>query len=882
MFSLHYYNNRIIMWVKYLYFSNSKGNMKFPSRQVLLKAKGILVVILILQILILLMTNVSAATIYVDDDRLQYPNADYQDIREAILWANDGDTIIVYPGTYDPFTVDKRLTLTGINHPLIESSPDGTGINLNADYCTIEGFTVKGGNHGIHVNSNESIIRNNVLLNNHNGIYLLNTNANIISQNTIQSNDFGIYVDESYDTLITSNRIIRNGVGVYIEDSDVNYVDGNSVSYNNNDGIALVYSLGNEIKNNKVLFNNIGVSLIGSSQNKIYKNTFFNNSYLGIELITFEQRDPGGNVISYIPCSDNFIYLNNFVENNIQAHLYLKDEDVNTWNSPERLSYTYDGDSYTGYMGNNWSDFYWRDRYDSGPRDGIWDFPYLISNDYGNDRYDEKPLVHEWELYFGLIYNLPPQASFTYSPSTPGNNTPVTFNASETLDPDGDVIAFDWDFGDGSTASGEIVTHTFGYPGKYTVKLTVTDNDGETNSIAELIDVQPPDTTPPSLSLWPSNGSYSSKDWVIVTVTANEELDNATLYWDGSKRETKDVNGTFVQFNVTNQGEGMHTFYVEAYDLSGNKGQSVTNTIIVDLTPPTVSFISAPTNGAEVNQSWVYIEVSAEDNYELSGVSLDWNGTLYPMFENRYYNLTGLSSGTYSYKVLATDMAGNVGETEERMVTINITTIGEPPVADFTYSPSNPEVWQTINFTDMSYDPDGTIVSWYWDLGDGMSSSIDQNPRHTYSSPGTYTVRLTVTDNDGDTDSISKTITVSAPSNEGGTGGTGSSSGGGGGGGGGGGLPLPPPTTNVTKPTPTPTKLRTPASIPWIPPKKTSTPSSAPLLPGTPSEKETPKPTPKTPEPFTGPKGLLPGFEAVFAILGLAAVAYLVGRGKIS
>lgn len=51
-----------------------------------------------------------------------------------------------------------------------------------------------------------------------------------------------------------------------------------------------------------------------------------------------------------------------------------------------------------------------------------------------------------------------------------------------------------------------------------------------------------------------------------------------------------------------------------------------------------------------------------------------------------------------------------------------------------------------------SYDPDGYIVSYYWDFGDGDTSE-EPNPIHTYKEAGNYTVTLTVTDDDGVTSS---------------------------------------------------------------------------------------------------------------------------------
>jgi serine protease len=80
----------------------------------------------------------------------------------------------------------------------------------------------------------------------------------------------------------------------------------------------------------------------------------------------------------------------------------------------------------------------------------------------------------------------------------------------------------------------------------------------------------------------------------------------------------------------------------------------------------------------------------------------------------------------------------------------------QSPTADFTYSAN----LLTVTFTDQSYDPDGSIVSWDWDFGDG-SSSAAQNPVHTYAASGTYAVTLTVTDNETATGNVTKNVTVS-------------------------------------------------------------------------------------------------------------------------
>jgi PKD repeat protein len=85
----------------------------------------------------------------------------------------------------------------------------------------------------------------------------------------------------------------------------------------------------------------------------------------------------------------------------------------------------------------------------------------------------------------------------------------------------------------------------------------------------------------------------------------------------------------------------------------------------------------------------------------------------------------------------------------------------QPPNAEFSWSPQNPKTGENIQFTDTSTDPDGTsdIKSRDWDFGDG-SSSAQQNPTHSYSSEGTYNVKLVVTDSAGNTDEEGNQVTV--------------------------------------------------------------------------------------------------------------------------
>ena len=78
----------------------------------------------------------------------------------------------------------------------------------------------------------------------------------------------------------------------------------------------------------------------------------------------------------------------------------------------------------------------------------------------------------------------PPTAAFTFSPTEPEPGKSVFFNASQSKAADGRVLTdYFWDFGDGTTASGAAVTHTYPNAGTYVVTLKVTD-DARTFAVA--------------------------------------------------------------------------------------------------------------------------------------------------------------------------------------------------------------------------------------------------------------------------------------------------------------------------------------------------------------------------------------------------------------
>jgi PKD repeat protein len=84
--------------------------------------------------------------------------------------------------------------------------------------------------------------------------------------------------------------------------------------------------------------------------------------------------------------------------------------------------------------------------------------------------------------------NIIPTAAFSFSPTDPETGETVTFTDAST-DSDGSVVAWAWTFGDGGTSTAQKPTHSYASANTYTVRLTVTDDDGATNYVEHVVSV---------------------------------------------------------------------------------------------------------------------------------------------------------------------------------------------------------------------------------------------------------------------------------------------------------------------------------------------------------------------------------------------------------
>lgn len=131
-----------------------------------------------------------------------------------------------------------------------------------------------------------------------------------------------------------------------------------------------------------------------------------------------------------------------------------------------------------------------------------------------------------------LMVACKPSAEFTVSPTPVIAGAAATFDASETTiynTHKGNVaVSYSWDFGDGATASGQVVQHTFAAAGTYPVKLSVKDKAGQTGTVSHAVVVLAATATAPVQ--------------VMVQIAGGASLSGATVR-AGSSTTTSDAHG---------------------------------------------------------------------------------------------------------------------------------------------------------------------------------------------------------------------------------------------------------------------------------------------------------------------------------------------------
>lgn len=368
-----------------------------------------------------------------------------------------------------------------------------------------------------------------------------------------------------------------------------------------------------------------------------------------------------------------------------------------------------------------------------------------------------------------------------------------TFDGSASSDHTGDVVRWDWELSDGTTASGVQFDHDFAAAGAYKATLTVTDEEGATGTqtLDILVDEAPDDLALLGSSHVNANmpgaevrvpDTVRGGDTLLAFVSVNRDETGQTMpdglgTWTQVGSEVAGNLRTTVWHRIAETGDegqtvsvGFDTWTKADISLLAYEGTSTTSPLAASASQAETTYQSEHTTPAVVTAAeagtvvsyWVDRSTDTTDWTEPDGATV--------LYE-------GIGSGPAHVNTLITHqqdvVAGHVGETtavasndndDATMWTIALAPRGYDPTA-----PADPVASFDVDCQELacsldasaSADPDGSLVDYAWDLGDGTTASGAQ-VQHNYGAEGTYEVTLRVTDDSGATATAAQTVTLGA------------------------------------------------------------------------------------------------------------------------
>lgn len=390
----------------------------------------------------------------------------------------------------------------------------------------------------------------------------------------------------------------------------------------------------------------------------------------------------------------------------------------------------------------------------------------------------------------------------------------ITFDGSLSADPDGNILTFNWNFGDGTSADGSMVIHAYNQVGVFTATLTI--NDGQVTDVDDVM-ITITENNPGQENHPPLAEAGADQSGIIgqsFTFNASnswdEDGDSLTFFWSFGDSAT--ASGSIVSHSFN--GVGIYEVSLEVSDgqVTTTDGLQVTITsvnqggggyqplpeppkvVINELLPNPVGddqegeFIELYNAGfTTVNlQNWVLQDDSARqyrvdsnDFDELfiqpggffviprvkSGITLNNTTDELRLFKPDQ-TLADVASYSQSQEGMSWSRQSN---NQWRWATpspgaSNIAPVNRPPkaVIKVVTPSSNWLTDESIVFNGQgSTDPDGDTLTFNWNFGD-QSSSAEVQPAHVYEQTGRFTVKLTVVDNGGLNAVMTTNITVSS------------------------------------------------------------------------------------------------------------------------
>ena len=327
-----------------------------------------------------------------------------------------------------------------------------------------------------------------------------------------------------------------------------------------------------------------------------------------------------------------------------------------------------------------------------------------------------------------------PHADFTMDSATSCSGSTVHFTDNSNA-PGSTVSNYFWDFGDGTPpGSGPAnPSHLYATPGSYAVKHWVT------SAATCMSDTMPKTVTvvPLPTASFTVSSPLCQASTITFTSTSNANAGIINFY-NWTINGVPQPGNTNPVITYTPSGSGNITVILS---ITTNNGCTSQLTQVVNVRPkPVASFTFG--NACLPGGAMQFNSNSTISDGSQGSFIYAWNfgdgGT--GNVQNPVHNYA--STGPFNVTLTITSNNGCIDDT---LRVVN--TVYAQPQAAFN-APVEVCNGSAVNFTDQSTAPNNTVTGWTWNFGDGGTSS-QQNPSHTYTAPGTFTVTLIVTSQAG-------------------------------------------------------------------------------------------------------------------------------------
>ncbi len=337
-----------------------------------------------------------------------------------------------------------------------------------------------------------------------------------------------------------------------------------------------------------------------------------------------------------------------------------------------------------------------------------------------------------------------PVAGFTTNnnPQCLSNNN-FPFTSTSTVS-SGSITGYSWTFGDGGTSTAQNPAHNYTSAGTYQVKLVVSTNTGCKDSTTQAITINPQPTAV-TYTINAGNQCLTGNNFAFATgaTVSGGTVGYAWNFGDGGTSSLQNP-----AHNYTSAG----TYQVKLVVTTNNGCKdSTTQSITINPQPIAVTYTINAGNQCLTGNSFAFATSATVAG---GTVGYAWNfgdgGT--STTQNPTHSYT--AAGPYQVQLMVTSNNGCKDSTAQTII------VYPQPIAAFTTSNSTQCLSNNnFNFTSTSTVSSGSITGYSWTFGDGGTSTA-QNPIHSYTTAGTYQIKLVVTTNNGCKDSISNSITI--------------------------------------------------------------------------------------------------------------------------